>query len=169
MPLEMFEGQTGPRLIARLPVTDGSYALISTDQVPILAVFHPEGLVINGYPALSPVIDSNPELIAPMTARRKELRERLDTAHAKLSAVEAKLEEQVAQSPRRTLLTGLAKATLDLERCILDRAEPVIEKQITCTSIMVGRVLSFKLPPRMFEDVATIEVGTVLSIDIFNQ
>jgi hypothetical protein len=62
MALEWFEGRTGRRLIARLPVLDGSRAVVHTSDYSF-TVTHTEGQFANGYPALSAVVGELPSRI----------------------------------------------------------------------------------------------------------
>lgn len=59
MPIEVFPGKTGERLIARMPVSPGSYAHIHTVQGFCMRATY-QGCSSSGYPVLSPELDSLP-------------------------------------------------------------------------------------------------------------
>lgn len=160
MPLEMFDGKTGQRLIARLPVSQYSYALIETDIISRLRVYHPPNLMHGGYPALSPVLSTALPLIAPMLRRRQELRQLYGQALRRLDDQETALE---SADP---LEAALLQMPIDLERASLANTSWLINRPIICSSIMVGRQLTLHLPKAMFEAVATVSAGTVQDIEI---
>ncbi len=63
MPIEVFDGKTGPRLIARPPVNNKSYAVIELVDAPTLVtrfVASYQGGESSGWPALSPVMMTLP-------------------------------------------------------------------------------------------------------------
>lgn len=172
MPLEMFDGKTGPRLIARLPVVDGSYAEIKTDHLEGLKVFSPPGLMSNGYPAFSPILSSMPTFLAvPIEARRQALRNEHDRFELQLDRemLEAwRIIDNKDASLGAALNATFAHINTNLWRAMLERTRPMVEKLPICTSIGVGRRLSLKLPKDLFKELSTIELGTVEEIVIHN-
>ncbi len=172
MPLEMFDGKTGPRLIARSPVAEGSYALITTDALEGLKVYAPPGLMFNGSPALSPVLSSLPKFLSvPMEARRQALHNEFDRFEIKLDRemLEAWRIRDAPDAPTGAVLTSIFTQINDgLWRTMLERTRTMVEKLPICTSIMVGRPLSLKLPKGLFEELSTIELGTVTDVVIHN-
>lgn len=171
MPLEMFDGKTGPRLIARLPVERGSFALITTDEVSDMAVYHPEHLRVNGYPAFSPFTGTLPTWVsAPIGKKREQLRRLYDEAYAVWRGEGAKLDNILLDEDdlRGGFVKGCAQVIADLHIAMLDHTRPLVDKQIICTTIQVGRGLNLRLPKCMFEQDAVADLGTVQSITIHN-
>lgn len=76
MPIEVFPGQTGDRLIARDPVREEAYAhiyLVSELSMSYVTASY-QGGSSNGYPVLSPVANSLPEDVSrTIEAERKAL------------------------------------------------------------------------------------------------
>ncbi|HET6622682.1 MAG TPA: hypothetical protein VFG56_01990 [Candidatus Saccharimonadales bacterium] len=162
MPLEMFDGRTGQRLIARLPITKDSYAVVKTDLIDSLKVYHPSDLEQNGYPALSPVLSTVMTLVAPMIRKRQELRRTYDQAYQRIVDREVELESADA------LESALIQIQLDLERDTLDNTRWMVDRPITCSSIMIGRRLTLHLPKTMFDEAAQVSAGQVQTIEIYN-
>ena len=172
MPLVMYPGKTGERLIARLPVVEGSYALITTDFLADLKVFHPEGLEINGYPAISPDLSSLPkDLSVPIEAHRQALHNQADRRELELDREMRRawrLREPDDAPLSAVLAAAFAQITDDIERTRLNRTRQAIDKLPICTCIMEGRRLCLKLPKGVFGDLSTIELGTVTDITRHN-
>ncbi|HET7630048.1 MAG TPA: hypothetical protein VFK03_01610 [Candidatus Saccharimonadales bacterium] len=158
----MFDGRTGPRLIARLPVARNSYAIIGTDLTDQLKARHAVGLKWNGYPALSPVASTVFQLIRPMLTRRQELEVQLEQAYAELS------EREAQQYPDDPLREALEQQNIDWRRRQLDRLRDSVERPMICSSIMIGRELTLHLPSTVFDTVSRVSAGFVQTIEIYN-
>lgn len=89
MPLEMFNGRTGPRLIAREPIDPDSYAEIAvlasgTSESHTLKVTY-QGMKANGYPALSPIVETLPDRYRRYLAEERRRLEELSSTLKRLA------------------------------------------------------------------------------------
>lgn len=169
MALEMFAGNTGDRLIARLPVEEGSYAdvLVTTPwDVPATVRLRYEGGKINGYPALSPTLDS--------------LEEVLDGASALIPAIRRDLAQASDEWERLAESAGeVMEATDDAYVYLIAffaqwRAEDAVTylrklgpKPPLCPRVMPGQMLQLRLPV-IYGKVAAVDLGVVQEIAITN-
>lgn len=82
MPLEIFDGKTGPRLIVREPMDSTSYAEIdvlgpgASERYVLKATY--QDMKANGYPALSPVTETLPERYRLYLAQERTMLENLN-------------------------------------------------------------------------------------------
>lgn len=180
MPLEMFDGKTGPRLIARLPVAEGSFAdvVLAKDALnptsgEIRLVY--AGANINGYPALTPVATSLQELIPQISARLSVEQKRILGVAESWEEMASTLKTLGDKFKSMTELNLGGAQALILCRLDQARAENAAEyfkrmgtKPPICPRIMPGAPLVVKMP-RVYRGLDTVLLGTVRSISIHNK
>ncbi len=138
MPIEEYPGNTGPRLIVREPTSPGAHVRITTDTMKLTASY--QGGESNGYPALSPVMET-----LPLGMSRQITKERND---AELSIVSTCADGYLEQA--------------DLDRHIL-RIRGIVP---VLSVVRVGESLQVVLPA--YFDTTRYPLGRVLSYEIFN-
>ncbi len=141
MPLELFDGKTGVRLIAREPTDPATTAAVVVRSVGTIQVYAPEGLLVHGYPGLSVVIDSlPPKLASKIEAHRRAELDKLDADKASLARlIDLNRRDQGGTA---AVLAPLRART----NSIHDQHRAKIERPPTLTSIAPGRTLSAYLP-----------------------
>lgn len=178
MPLEMFDGKTGPRLIARLPVADGSYAVVTlaTDEL------NPSGgkinlawvgASVNGYPALSPLQQSLLDLIPQISNLMSAEKRRILVRAGSWEKLAAELETMQGKSDAHTSLGGaIASVFVTLDQIRALNAAKYLKRMGSkvpiCPRVMPGQQLFVKLPS-IYQGLSTVVLGTVTSVSIHNK
>ena len=167
MAIEMLAGKTGERLIARQPISDGSYAevgLITLNGAGLVRLTDAGGYQ-NGYPALTPElgsVDSVDTEIRRYVERVMNVN-RVETAAAR--SVLDKLIEKSQEDSYEGLVAELA--SIGLEDSV-DRMEYFLRKPPICPRVMPGHVMQMALPKFLFPRENIIDLGVVTSIEIYN-
>lgn len=148
MPLRMFIGKTGERLIVELPA-EGDYAEIGVhdsvlDEDFTIRVTY-QGARANGYPALSPVVEALPEI------EQSCLQQQGAACDAQIRAHNSIIDQLVEQGMNPALAHKLEPSD---HRSVIPR-------------IMVGNLLEMILPSG-YRDRQYL-IGVVTSITIHNQ
>ena len=162
MALEMFSGKTGDRLIARLPVKKDSYAdvgITTQDSAPAVVQLRYEGGKINGYPALTPTLESllaiNHAVASSIVNQRHGFDKRTDTLEQQIGNI-----QRAKQRTNDTLATlGLSLAEWQLEDAIA-YLEKLGTKPPICPRVMLGQTLQLRLPV-MYGKLSALDLGTV--------
>lgn len=168
MPLEMFTGKTGERLIARAPVGEGSYAdvTISTAEGATATIrLNYAGGQANGYPALSPTLGSLETAFGDLARHIPVIREGIERRASEWEDVAAKHSSTSEQDDDHvSLSTFLVRWWAEDAATYLRRmgAKPPI-----CPRVMVGEILQLRLP-KIYDNVSAVDLGTVQKIDIVN-
>lgn len=159
MPLELFKGKTGVRLIAREPTDPETTADVVVHGLRTIQVYAPEGLLVHGYPGLSVVLDSlPPALAAKIEAHRKAELEKLLAEYGTVDDGWARLAEQTNSRTKDTEailapLRAVSSRKYDTELRRLKRP-PIL------TSIRPGRTVSIFMQA-FRANTASLTIGTV--------
>jgi hypothetical protein len=142
MALEMSRTKHGrSTLIAREPVLNGSYAEVTTFRTTI-RLTHPNGLIINNWPALGPDFETlRPPLVQAIEQCRSE-----------------KLRLEIEYHRRVTGCDPSEERVLSIRNLIY---RPPI-----CNGVSLGRPLLIKMPKRVNGE---HDLGTIRQIIIYNQ
>lgn len=186
MSLEMFNGKTGARLIARLPVAPMSYADVALEPSPEL----PDGATIrlmylggsiNGYPALSPILTDLDQVYPHLSGLLRAIKRDMQQEAIAWSELSDKLAHQVGEleqllvalppeairySDLATLLFGgIEQMTIENRARYLRRMGA---KAPLCPRVMVGAMLQLRTPV-VYGAVSALDLGVVRHIDIHNE
>ena len=145
MPIEVFPGKTGERLIARLPVKGDSYArLLFRERSPIEVAY--SGCWANGYPTLCP---------RSLEQISLEIAQYVEKQHQDYIAVmDTELSQQASCGKRADEIT-------------VRQWEQDIEPKPLFPRIMVGEKLMLVLGSH-YPEVNRTSLGTVAGWEIFN-
>lgn len=143
MPFQMIYGRNGRVLAAILPVERGSYVEVRTFRTT-LRLLHPQGVVINKWPAIVPDFDSLSE----------HTRQTIDQLREK--ALENLL-VQYRQSSKGEPSPERVRAMKDW-----------VNRPMTCVNVKIGRPLVASLPPKPFKHRGRFDFGTITAITIYN-
>lgn len=167
MALEMFAGKTGERLIARLPVEDGSYAdvVVSTPwDIPATIRLSYEGGHINGYPALSPTLESLEQLFSGASALISAKRAGFAHEADKWERIARSASTAMEQDPSAHLQALFTKWRAEDAATYLRKLGP---KAPICPRVMASKMLQLRLPT-MYGKIAAVDLGEVQKITIVN-
>lgn len=169
MAIEMFAGKTGDRLIARLPVAEGSYADVSLEtkvgheavvRLVYLGAYH------NGYPALSPELATLDSVDPAINTR---IQAGLQIADGVISGLDEILASTKASLTGDfgldALQAGLLSAATERDIHLL---REFAEKPPICPRIMPGQMMQLALPKALYGQGNVVDLGVVDGIGVHN-
>lgn len=175
MPLEIFDGKSGPRLIAREPTEPTEIAEVIMDDGSFIMVWHPPGLMKDGYPALSPILASlPPRLLLNITRRQEYLRNDneafIERAERVIGGASTLFEQKPGLPFEAGLKLSIQSAIVGLHLATARHVRPFIDKLPILTSVMAGRPLSLRLHKGLYEEAGLHDVplGTPSAITIYS-